>query len=54
MHGEDKLRDGAAIFRRAAERTNHLGDRDHLLACSDELGRIAEWIERARRAAARE
>ena len=45
MRGHDKLRQGAELFRRAADRSASGEARDHLLQCAAELGQLAAWVE---------
>lgn len=45
MRGDDKLRQGAELFRRAADQSECGEARQHLLQCAAELGEIAAWVE---------
>jgi hypothetical protein len=44
MADEERLRNGAELYRTAAERSRTRADRDHLLDCAEGLARIADWI----------
>lgn len=52
MRGDEKLRQGAELFRHAAHRSSSDGAREHLLGCATELVQLAEWVEAEKRAAA--
>jgi hypothetical protein len=45
MRGHQTLRDGAALYRAAADRSRTHSDRDRLLGCAEDLVQIAEWVE---------
>ena len=45
MRGDEKLRQGADLFRRAADRSTSDEAKEHLLHCAGELVQIAEWVE---------
>jgi hypothetical protein len=45
MRGEQKLRQGAELYRHAADRSNTPSAREDLLHCAAELSQLAEWIE---------
>lgn len=45
MRGDDRLRQGAELFRRAADRSECGEARKHLLRCAAELGEMAAWVE---------
>ncbi len=44
MSGEERLRDGAELYRTAADRSRTGAERDCLLECAADLARIADWI----------
>lgn len=44
MPGEERLRDGAELYRAAAERSRTQAERDCLLDCAADLSQIADWI----------
>lgn len=44
MAGEERLRDGAELYRTAAERSRTPEERERLLDCATDLARIADWI----------
>jgi hypothetical protein len=45
MRGDDRLRQSAELFRRAADRSECGEAREHLLQCAAELGEMAAWVE---------
>lgn len=45
MRGDEKLRQGAELYRQAADRSQAPGLREHLLSCAAELAEVAAWIE---------
>lgn len=51
MRGDEKLRQGAELFRFAADRSSSDRAREHLLRCATELVQLAEWVEAEKRAA---
>lgn len=44
MFREERLRDAAELYRRAAQRSRTQAERDCLLDYAADLGRIADWI----------
>ena len=44
MSQHEALRDGAELYRAAAERAHTRQERDHLLDCAADLAGIADWI----------